>query len=71
MTDDEHPSLSKMCAALERTYGPRNYAPHISDPDPPAPPMNRLQMKKAALLTRELMIRKGHLHPSIRLRRWS
>jgi hypothetical protein len=68
---DEHPSFAKMRASLERARGPRGYAPHISDPDPPAPPMSPLQMKKAALLTRELMIRKGHLHPSARHRRWS
>lgn len=68
---DEHPSFAKMRAALERSRGPRGYAPHIYDPDPPEAPMSRLQMKKAALLTRELMIRKGQLHPSIRLRRWS
>jgi hypothetical protein len=40
---------------------PRQWAPHITDPDPPARPMTAEQMKRAAQLAKELMIRKGLL----------
>jgi hypothetical protein len=38
---------------------PRNWAPHLSDPDPPQKPMTAEQSKEAARRAHELMVRKG------------
>ena len=43
------------------SLSPRNYAPHLSDPDPPQAPMTPLQSKLAAQKVRELMLAKGYL----------
>jgi hypothetical protein len=40
---------------------PRQWAPWITDPDPPQRPMTPEQMKRAAERVRELMIRNGML----------
>jgi len=41
--------------------GPRNYVPHLTDPDPPQEPISPLQSKLAARRARALMISKGLL----------
>jgi hypothetical protein len=37
----------------------RNYAPHLSDPDPPQKPMTREEADAAAERAHDLMVRKG------------
>ena len=48
--DDQRPPVS-----------PRQWAPWITDPDPPQQPMTPEQMKRAAERAREFMIRNGQL----------
>lgn len=40
---------------------PNQWAPHISDPDPPGPMMTRKQSREAAEHEKQLMIQKGLL----------
>jgi hypothetical protein len=41
------------------SLNPRNWAPHLSDPDPPQPEMTAEQSKEAARRAHDLMVRKG------------
>ena len=41
------------------SLSPRNWAPHLSDPDPPQPEMTAEQSKEAARRAHDLMVRKG------------
>lgn len=40
---------------------PRNYAPHLDDPDPPQEPMTPDELKSMGQKVKALMQRKGHL----------
>jgi hypothetical protein len=43
-----------------RDAGPKNWAPHLDDPDPPPTPMTPEQHKEAARKVGDLMRKKGY-----------
>jgi hypothetical protein len=55
------PSATSQPDGQQGRLSPRNYAPHLTDPDPPQPVMTPLQSKLAAQKAKQLMQSKGYL----------